>query len=161
VLTTVLKRPHWTLPRAAWISSTATRTVPQRFIWMSSSIPSWLHSRVYYLSNPSNSFYSIGQSGLERTNSPTFLTLFNNTKSLALFSYCKLRTFFTVVNVTTVVKQLIRPWVQFLHNYGLKCHKRMACVPWLPDLIFYETKSSNASFTSTSEFWNSAILERS
>jgi hypothetical protein len=44
---------------------------------------------------------------LQRTNSPTFLTLFNNTTSVALFTHVNLRTLVSMVAliiVVTVVK---------------------------------------------------------
>jgi hypothetical protein len=56
-------------------------------------------------------FTTIKQEDLQRTISPTFLTPFNNTASVALFNYGKLRelAFITVSpTMITVVKQ----WVQ-------------------------------------------------
>lgn len=40
---------------------------------------------------------------LERTNSPTFLTVFNNTVSVALFNYTKLRTLVFMVLLLAMV----------------------------------------------------------
>jgi hypothetical protein len=53
----------------------------------------------------------IVQEFLERTNSPTFLILFNSTISVILFNYGKPSTLVTVVTLPTMVKML-QQWAQ-------------------------------------------------
>jgi hypothetical protein len=64
---------------------------------------------------------------LKRTNSPTFLTLFKNKVSVALFNYGKLHStllpMVTLVTMVTMVKQCVQLWDSLLHKHG---------VNWLP-----------------------------
>jgi hypothetical protein len=53
---------------------------------------------------------------LEKTNSPSFITLFNNTVSAALFNYSKLRILVSMVSLpimVTVVKQWAKNWTYY------------------------------------------------
>jgi hypothetical protein len=72
---------------------------------------------------------------LERSKSRTFLTLFNNTVSVALYKVITLSLAFMVTSPTIVivVKQWIQRWDPLLHKYGCNCHTTMVWLPWLPD----------------------------
>jgi hypothetical protein len=59
----------------------------------------------------------------------TFLTLFNNKISVALFNYdelCTLVSMVTLLTMTTVIKHWVQLWEPLLHKYDLKCHTIMA-----------------------------------
>jgi hypothetical protein len=57
---------------------------------------------------------------LERTNSPIFVTLFNNAVSVALFKYDKelsVVAAVTLLTMVTVFKQWMQIWGSLLHKY--------------------------------------------
>jgi hypothetical protein len=70
--------------------------------------------KVFYLSKQdcTISVYKV----LERSKSPNFLTLFNNTASVALFNYIKLHTLFSMVTSPTAVTVLELSGITF-HQY--------------------------------------------
>jgi hypothetical protein len=50
-------------------------------------------------------------------------------------------------------------WDPLLHKYDFNYRTRMVWLPWLADLTLNNQRLTGASFASTSEVWNSAILD--
>jgi hypothetical protein len=85
------------------------RTLTPYFFKVGFNTPTIIHpyldlsSYLFRLSDENHLALPLKQEILERTNPLNFLTVFNNAASVAMFSYCKLRTSVSKVTLTTMI----------------------------------------------------------